>query len=58
MDPTANLTEQINLADEMLRGTSVPSSQDAFRLAELVTTLHEWITSGGFLPNQWNKEIH
>lgn len=63
MDPDANLTEQLSLAADVLEtvwpdGLS-PEAEEMFdkagRLAELVSSLNDWITSGGFLPKPWNK---
>lgn len=53
MDPTANLKEQLELAQGW--ETSNQHPDDAQRLAELVIALHDWISKGGFLPAQWTK---
>ena len=53
MDPTANLEEQMELAQRML--TSTFSGSDAMRLAELVDALNTWLAKGGFLPRQWKN---
>ena len=62
MDPNANLREQLELAQEIVkRAASIeqqdmtlsPAEQNALRLAELVLALDEWIRKGGFLPRQW-----
>jgi hypothetical protein len=56
MDPTANLAEALVLAEKLVENggiTSVRTTQDAERLAELVLDLHAWIQKGGFLPQQW-----
>lgn len=63
MDPDANLTEQLSLAADVMvidwPSDLPPEAEEMFdkasRLAELVSSLNEWITSGGFLPKQWNK---
>lgn len=65
MDPTANLEEQRQLCKMIEDGTyndpSAPSCMrvDAetmiLRLSELVIALDEWLSSGGFLPEQWSK---
>lgn len=55
MDPNMNLYRQIVLATRILReegGTGI-SSADAGELAELVTSLDNWIRHGGFLPTDW-----
>ena len=52
MDPNANLAEQRRIAARMIE-----NDEDrpllAYRLAELVEALDEWITNGGFLPSAW-----
>jgi hypothetical protein len=52
MDPTANLAEQLALAETLLEESI---GDDADRLAELVLALHEWIVKGGFFPDQWRR---
>ena len=54
MDPTGNLMEQFELANEILESEYV-NVDDAARLAELVLALHTWITRGGALPDQWRR---
>lgn len=51
MDPEANLAEQLRLCERISRGDHDESDVD--RLVELVLSLHEWITRGGFLPARW-----
>jgi len=66
MDPNANLTEQLFLArriqtewDRCNEDGTLPEGQQekvadmANRLAELVTSLDQWISKGGFLPQRW-----
>lgn len=60
MDPDANLTEQRELAREIIKaidsGKPIDAddlAHDADRLAELVTSLDGWILKGGFLPRDW-----
>lgn len=61
MDPTANLAEQLHLAQCLEEcgcadGTNLlceDCTARAIRLAGLVLALHEWIVGGGFLPTQW-----
>ncbi len=68
MDPDANLTEQLTLVaaissawDECADdGTLSPAqlervANDALRLAELVDSLHGWLSRGGCLPRHWNR---
>jgi hypothetical protein len=52
MDPTANLAEQLLLANSLLDGLT-DSGRAAERLAELVLALNEWLAKGGFPPEQW-----
>lgn len=56
MDPSANLKEQIEIAEQMFvldeKGESL-DEDDAFRLAELVLALDEWIRKAGHLPAIW-----
>lgn len=54
MDPNANLKEQIELARELVNSDN-PDPYDAMRLAELVLSLDNWITRGGFLPANWER---
>ena len=51
MDPTANLREQLEIARRMTNSIDCPGDGD--RLAELVAALDDWLTHGGFLPDQW-----
>jgi hypothetical protein len=54
MDPSANLLEQRELAQQIIRGSDedrLDSMLDAAeRLAELVIALDEWRLHGGFDP--------
>lgn len=60
MDPTAALAEIRSIisengsVDEM--AMPLQEIQDKYdRLCELVDGLDNWISSGGFLPEDWNK---
>jgi len=55
MDPDSNLSEQLELAQEIVTSAEAGLShpEEACRLAELVLALDEWIKKGGFLPQQW-----
>ncbi len=56
MDPTANLQDQINLANGIKTIADAggdPLGEDSVQLAELVIALHDWIKGGGHLPQQW-----
>ena len=52
MDPNANLEEQLELAKKLQDSgeAGFESPDDAWRLAELVLALDEWISTKGFLP--------
>ena len=54
MDPNSNLTEQLRLAEKMLRDPAI-NPDDSERLAEIVLALDGWIRGGGFLPDGWNS---
>lgn len=56
MDPNANLAEQLRLANAVLAAESdEPGERDVrlVRLSELVVSLHEWLSGGGFKPDIW-----
>lgn len=63
MDPDANLTEQVALANHILEAADSPDPEalshalwdDGERLAELVLSLDTWIKSGGYLPLCWSN---
>lgn len=59
MDPNSNLREQLELANRLVDGkvsaVDVATSRVADRLAELVVALHEWLSRGGALPNDWES---
>lgn len=59
MDPDANLEEQLRLANALAlqieRGEKMDEG-DVLRLEELVVSLDEWISKGGFLPQRWTKK--
>lgn len=54
-DPDSNLSEQLRLAQELIDSaeSGFDDPEGAWRLAELVLALDEWIKKGGFLPQQW-----
>ena len=54
MDPTANLEEQLRLANGILSEDEDDLVADGDRLAKLVVALNEWIKKGGFLPKPWD----
>lgn len=58
MDPDANLAEQLQLAKKIADSeeTGFDHHDEAWRLAELVLALDEWIKQGGFLPQRWVKK--
>lgn len=57
MDPDANLEEQLRLAQALLNSATdeVDVRTDAWRLAELVIALDEWVRGKGFLPSRWQN---
>lgn len=58
-DPTDNLKKQLQIAEVLLRGHHIDFETDmrlAWELAELVETLHVWISKGGQLPDAWIKK--
>lgn len=59
MDPDATLIELRRLAEALLRQIDhterPPTRVDTSRLCELVRTLDDWVTSGGFLPASWER---
>ena len=62
MDPNANLKEQLKLAHRILSEFDNEKMngfvlQDSERLAELVIALNEWLSAGGFKPEQWKEYI-
>lgn len=65
MDPTANLATQRALASVIVttaeRRTSprgVEFEQQCIELAEHVEALDDWISKGGFIPDQWREVPH
>lgn len=52
MDPNTTLKEMLELSDKI---GAESEDQDADRLAELVYALHGWVSTGGFLPDQWQQ---
>lgn len=64
MDPSANLAEQLRLAERLedpnkdpwYREHGMPG--DAARLAELVLALDQWIRRGGGVPDRWHVAVH
>ena len=59
MDPDSNLTEQLEIAKDILgavdHGGEI-DEDDVVRLAELIESLDEWIRRGGFLPKCWSRK--
>lgn len=63
MDPSANLAEQRQITAKIMAavdaadpdtGAFTVDPDDAYRLAELVQSLDEWLSRGGFLPGAWS----
>lgn len=55
MDPDEYLNEQLEISKRILDGDEEIDENDVSRLAELVVSLHEWMTSGGFMPAAWEE---
>lgn len=57
MDPDANITEQRALAAHLLETSFEDDSADwtakAVRLADLVSSLDTWLSTGGAFPVLW-----
>lgn len=51
MDPQANIVEQVKLASRIMAG--IADEHDIDRLADLVTSLDDWMRAGNFLPSRW-----
>ncbi len=54
MDPNVNREEQRAITKRLLDGTD--RHDDAERLANLSEALDEWLTGGGFLPDDWKDD--
>jgi hypothetical protein len=54
MDPDATLAQIRNLIIQHQTSAEEMSTSDAAELVELVDSLDEWMTKGGFLPTEWN----
>jgi len=50
MDPTAALMEIRSITKKL-------SEPDFERLCDLIDALDNWISSGGFLPEDWQKPV-
>ena len=56
MDPNETLRCALSMAYRIIRDGNDgidPTSEDAEILAAHFIALHNWITSGGFIPNAW-----
>jgi hypothetical protein len=54
MDPDATLTQIRNLIIQHQTSAEEMSTSDAAELVELVDSLDEWMSKGGFLPTEWS----
>ena len=54
MDPNANLREQRELAKRLLDHDR-EDDDDVWRLCELIEALDEWLSKGGYLPQDWQS---
>lgn len=57
MDPNATLIEIEKRASWILNDRYTAGQDDAIELAELFTSLNEWLTKGGFKPRQWEPAV-
>lgn len=56
MDPNVSLIEALEIAryiDE--HGAAATGDEEVERLAYRVLYLHEWLSAGGFLPQEWSN---
>lgn len=53
MDPNENLAEQRRIFARLDAGNEREQTADLERLADLAQALDEWISGGGFLPDEW-----
>lgn len=53
MDPNATLAEMREQMDTVFGGNAELFEEAAVRLAELGASLDEWLSRGGFLPDDW-----
>ncbi len=55
MDPNATL-EEMRMLSALVMDDSVDISEiDVETLAELVISMDEWLSKGGFLPARWDR---
>jgi hypothetical protein len=54
MDPDAALAQIRELIVKHQTSSEEMSTSDAAELVELVDSLDEWMTKGGFLPTEWS----
>lgn len=54
MDPDAALAQIRELIVKHQTSSEEISTSDAAELVELVDSLDEWMTKGGFLPTEWS----
>lgn len=53
MDPNAALAEIRSITSNLALNPELAGEAAALRLAELIDGLDGWMSSGGFLPNDW-----
>ena len=57
MDPNTNLEQQRAMVEITLRNKEdYVDPGDALELIQLMADLDEWLTKGGFFPQEWLKE--
>jgi hypothetical protein len=55
MDPTTALKNAREAADAILRSSLDDRAELAVELAEAFEALDEWLSLGGFKPEEWNR---
>ncbi len=58
MDPDASWDMAVGLAEALLEDEAlerIPDSLDCVALAELVLTLNQWVSNGGFVPKAFKR---
>lgn len=55
MDPNANLKEVRELVEKSIYGAGL-TPDEANRLCDLIECLDDWLSHGGFLPQDWQAK--
>lgn len=54
MDPTETLHQLIALCDDIEHDKNATEREEL--IAEKFDALHNWLSNGGFLPNEWARK--